>query len=341
MERAIKSIAPDAIDWEESSFEIRNFTADPCLETSLERCGVLHPPWVLAGGAGGKLIIVDGFKRLRWLKGRAAGACPVECFVYPAGTDRGELLLRRIETKLSGPPLNTAEKAGVAALLGELPGEEAAAAERLAAAGFAVRPGALAKWRRLALEGDVLLGAAASGEISERSALELAAWEDGDKGEALAALRELRCSASLQAEILERVSELAALENLGRADVLRAPESRAVLSHPEWNRRRKTQAFRDLLYRRRFPRLAAREERFSREAASAGLPGGVHLVPPPSFEGEKWQLQMVFTAPEELETLLEKAGDFARSPILPALMAPGGTPKEKAVGSKHLKERRT
>ncbi len=325
--KELASVGLSEIAWEDRSFEVRRFGTGTPLEASLGRRGVLQPPWLLTG-PGGRCTIVDGFRRLRWLK-ENHGPERIECFVHGAGTNRRELMLRRLEIKLSGPPLNVAEKAGIAGLLAGVLPDDPAVAEFLSGAGFAVRPAGVEKWRRLALGGEELLGAAAAGEISERTALDLSCWDDDAKGEALRALREIRCSASIQAEILDRITDLARAGDAGRAEVLRRPEPQAVLNHPEWDRRRKTQALRDLLYRLRYPRLGAREERFRRDVASAGLPGGVRIVAPPAFEGEQWQLQLVFTAPEELKPLLEKAMTLANSPLLPSLMRPAGLSKEK------------
>jgi ParB family chromosome partitioning protein len=307
----------DDIDWNDRRFEILSFTSHQMLEESLEELGILSPPWLWAHG--GKLIIVNGFKRLHLLR-KSLGAHTV-CIVYPADSDESNLLARRVHEKWFHGALNTAEKAQLVLKLAErfTPDHIAASFfQKLTLNGPPLE--VIAKWRRLATAGEALLQAAASEAISERSALELATWPEEARARVLAVLCDLQCSASIQAEILERVTEIGKRESIGRAEVLRGPEVDAIMSADQ-NRRQKTQALRDLLTLRRFPRLKAREQRFIRELAEAHLPGSVRLNPPPSFEGDRWTLNISFADPAGLCTLLNGAEKFARSPVLAGIMA--------------------
>jgi len=153
-------------------------------------------------------------------------------------------------------------------------------------------------------------------------------WEAEAQRPMLALLSELRCSASIQVEVLERTTEIAFGREQGRADLLQDPELITIMSDSRRNHRQKTQALRELLARWRFPRLKAREERFAREMAAASLPRSMRLAPPPYFEGEQWQLQASFSSPEELEAILDEARSFARSSKLRTIME-GGTGNAK------------
>jgi hypothetical protein len=93
------------------------------------------------------------------------------------------------------------------------------------------------------------------------------------------------------------------------------------MSQEGQNRRQKTQALRDRLTLRRFPRLKAREQRFARELAVARLPGSVRLSPPPAFEGDRWTLNISFADPTGLCSVLQETESFARSPVLAGIMA--------------------
>ncbi len=321
---ALAAVSLSMLDWSDRSFAVSRGAPDPALEESLARCGLLSPPWLLTMSEGEAYAVVDGFKRLEWLRGR--GTERVECFVFPRTSDRNRLMLRRIEAKLFGPAPNIAEKAWIVARLAEiLPGE--ALGPYLKALGIPARPEAVERWTRLASADESLLEAAALEEICDRAALEMVSWEEGDaRAEAVAMLRELRCSASIQVELLERITEIA-LAGHGAADragVLRAPEVRAVLTHASWNRRAKTQALRDLFHSRRFPRLHAREERFRREVAAIRFPDSIHIIHPPAFEGEEWQLRVRFSDSEELRNMLEEALGIAGSPGFEALLLPHG-----------------
>ncbi|MFP5213292.1 MAG: ParB/RepB/Spo0J family partition protein [Acidobacteriota bacterium] len=309
----------DSIDWEDRSFEIPYFMPHDRLEASLRSHGIIHPPlvWALEGG---RYVIVDGFKRLEWA--RKEGMAEVSCVVCSDGMGRRGIVLRRVEEKLFGPPLNVAEKARVALLLSGILSIEQIATDYLPRLGMGSRPEGVKRLLRLAVSEEALLQGAASEEVSERAALELAEWDTADRAVALCALKTLRCSASIQMEILERVSEIALREEASRKAVFELPELAGTLTDPDWNHRQKTQALRDALARLRYPRLKAREERFAREMAECSLPGNVRITPPPAFEGDRWQMSLFFSNPAELQAVLDQARTLALSPRFDGLMSP-------------------
>jgi ParB family transcriptional regulator, chromosome partitioning protein len=308
----------DELDWEDETFAVRSFLPRSRLEISLEQHGMIFPPWAWARDSR-KYAIVDGFKRLEWA--RQKGVEQVPCLVFPAACSHQKLLVLRVEGKLFGPPLNPAEKAQIIARLVRTMPQQFIWERILPALEVPQRNEAVAGWRRLSEAGEDLLMAAASGEIAERAALELSTWDYEERAEILAVLKALRCSASIQMEITERIREIALREDLQRSAVLQQPEFQAILKERRSNHRQKTEALRALLTRWRFPRLSAREERFTRQWSAAALPLSIRLAPPAGFEGERWQLQLTFASPEELKKLLEKAVDFAGSPLIESLLS--------------------
>jgi ParB family transcriptional regulator, chromosome partitioning protein len=308
----------DELDWEDKTFAIRSFLPHTRLESSLEQHGMLCAPWARVK-AGQKYAIVDGFKRFEWARQKGAGQVP--CLVFPATCSHEALLVLRVEGKLFGPPLNPAEKAQVIAQLTRTVPQQFIRERILPALRVPQRDEAVAEWCRLSEAGEDLLMAAASGEIAERAALELSTWGDEERGGILAALKELRCSASIQMEIAERIREIALRENLQRLAVLQRAEFQAVLKERRSNHRQKTEALRALLTRWRFPRLSARQERFALQWKAAALPHAIHLTPPHGFEGESWQLQLSFGSSQDLKKLLKKASDFAGLPLIESMLS--------------------
>jgi len=308
----------DDLAWEDGRFAIRSFLPHEALEISLERHGMLYPPWAWER-EDGRYTILDGFKRLAWA--RPKGVQEVPCLVFPAACPYEELLLLRVEGKRFGPPLNPAEKAQIIAQsAGTLP-DRLVSERLLPALGIPRRKEAVKGWCRLSEAGEDLLEAAASGEVSERAALDLSTWGEEERGGMLVVLKELRCSAGIQMEITERIREIALREDRQRLSVLRRPEFCAVLNDRNTNHRQKTAALRALLTRWRFPRLSAREERFASEWSAVSLPRSISLSPPPGFEGEEWRFQITFSSPLELRELLQRAEDFASSPRLESLLS--------------------
>jgi ParB family transcriptional regulator, chromosome partitioning protein len=316
----------DRMDWEDATFAIRSFLSPHRLEASLDRYGILHPPWLLLTDTG-RYVIVDGLKRLSWVRKTRKGT--VKCVVFPATSDRKALMLRHVEAKIFGPPLNVAEKAQIISRLDGLVPRKLIVERYFPYLHVAGRPDSVAKWCRLAVMDESFLGAVASEQVSERGALELVGWDTNDRGEALRILTELRCSASIQMEILERLSEIAIACDEPRIAILGCSEVQGVLHQPGWSHRQKTQALRSLLTRLRFPRLSAREDQFTRDLAGASLPKGTRLIHPPAFEGESWQLLFSFSDLESLHDLLRKALDFAFSAEMRHLVIPSQSGKTK------------
>jgi ParB family chromosome partitioning protein len=309
----------DQIDWQDRTFAVRGFSRTDALLASLQSRGLLSPPWLWEAREG-RWIIVDGFKRLNWL--RAHVPDPVDCLAYAADTGRTLLWLRRLEAKMFGTPLNLAEKAQIVAQLAEILPHEQILGEYFPLLNLAPRPRAIEQWCALAHSEDLLLAALAADQVGERAALELLDWERPARQDLVALLCELRCSASIQLEIIERISEVAVGQGRTRADVLGAPKLQAILQDPNRNHRQKTQALRELLQQWRFPRLAARQQRFAADLAKAQLPGAIHLQPPPAFEGNLWQVQIQFSSSAELQNRAAFVGKFAASPELVRLISP-------------------
>ena len=305
-------------------FSIHRFSAEDQLRDSLDQVGMIEAPFVW-GGEDRRYMVVDGFKRLRWA--RASGRDEIVCRVFPADTDYEYLWRLRAEGKLFGPPLNTAERAQLIAKAAAVLPLPYLTERLLPALGLPPRGDVLDSWRRLAQAGDELLRAVAADEVCERVALRLLPWSEAERTAMLTLLKELRCSASIQVEILERIGEIALQRDQQPLTVLTEPELQTILQNRQANRRQKTLVVRELLNRWRFPRLRAREERFARSVQALQLPRGVRLQPPPAFEGEDWRLEITFASPEELHSLLAKMQSCSRFQSLAAVLEGGGAPR--------------
>ncbi len=305
------------IDWEDRCFEIRSFGHNARLHASLDRLGIIDPPWILR--RGGKYIVVDGFKRLAWA--REKGDRDAGCLLFPANVSPSEIWERRIERKLFEGDLNPAEKARTAAILLELYNGEEAPGAFLIALGIPNRKGLLEKWARLSRRPEILelLG---SGEIADRAAVEVSGWEPESAMKVLGLLKLLRCSASIQVEIVERIDEISIRENRPRLDLLNDPKIQEIVSDKNKNSRVKTQVLRDLFSRMRFPRLVERERKFMRDVKSLALPRSIRIVPPPAFEGNGWKMELHFSGPAGLRDALAEAVGLAGKSLLDRIFDP-------------------
>jgi hypothetical protein len=324
MDSRLLRVRLDDVDWEDRSFALHSYIPLDPLRDSIRRCGVLFPPWLLQTAA--RYVIVDGLRRFTALRELSANGC--DCLVFPETSDRARVLLRRIEARLFGAPLNAAEKAQIIAKLAQIMPEDQILAEYFPQLQIPARPDAIQQWSLLAAQDESFLQAIAADRICERAALELVDWEVEARGKAAVLLGRLRCSASIQLEIIEQITEIALGQDQNRLDILNSSEVREILENPRLNHRQMTQGLRILLQRRRFPRLWARQERFQESLGRCHLPPKIRLQHPPAFEGGEWQLQVLFSGPSELRELLGVAEQFADSPRLAELIAPGGTGSE-------------
>jgi ParB family chromosome partitioning protein len=311
-------VALTEIDLDDNTFEIRRFAGSPRLMESLDRFGILDSPWLRKNGRG--YIVVDGFKRLRRAKGN--GVQDAFCRVFPEDCDSRELWMRRIEKKIFEREINPAEKAQIVSTLlglfqsGEIP------AFFLAGINVSHRPEVLRNWAFLSAEGPDVLEILASGGIAERAALEVAGWDKPSTDSVLHVLQALRCSASIQVEIVERINEIAIREGKAGADIIEHPRAREVLTSKRLNHRQKTQAIRDYLFELRHPRMDSRQKQLQRGIEALRLPPGLKIIPPPAFEGNNWRIELSFTGIEDLRKIVDSTRSIVESDRLDAVLKP-------------------
>jgi ParB family chromosome partitioning protein len=304
------------IDLEDDTFEIPRFAVRDRLPDSLAVFGILDPPWIWK--RRGRNIVVDGFKRVRWAVQNGVQGTVFR--IFPEDLPLSELWERRIERRLFEPDINIAEKAKIVSVLVDLFPAGNVPPNFLSALNLSPRPELLQRWAGLARAGTEILQTAASGDISERAVLEIANWDMEGRAAVLAVLRMLRCSASIQLEMIERIDEIAIREEKARSEVITDPELESILSDSRSNHRQKTQAVRDLLDRMRFPVLRAREEQFLNAVESLSLHSAIRIVPPPAFEGNNWRMELSFSSAAGLRDLLDAAARMASSDRLEGVL---------------------
>lgn len=313
-------VALTEIDLDDSAFEVRRFANSTRLLESLGRFGILDPPWLSKKGC--EHVVVDGFERLRWAKEH--GVRGAVCGIFPEDFDARELWTRRIEKKIFEREINLVEKVQIISILLRVFQPEGIPGVFLSDLNVANRPEVLRKWALLCADGPETLKLLASGAIAERAAIEVAEWDKRSRDSLLPVLRTLRCSASIQAEIVEHIHEIAMRDEKAGADIIEGPRPRAILASNELNHRQKTQALREFLGELRHPRLSSRQKRFHREIESLGLPSGVRIIPPDAFEGDNWKMELSFRGPEELRKILNAAGSLVQSDRVEAIFGAGG-----------------
>lgn len=304
MERPhFKAVPLSAVDWDDERFAIPAHVPDEALLQSLEAVGILYPPMVWEKKPE-RFAVVDGFKRLSWLRSRSSH---VQALVFSDNTDVEELLRIRLETKMLSRGLNRAERAHILARYAALTSEEDLRRRICPALAISSQAESLSSWRSIAAWPARHLSALARDLIGEKTALALAPLPEKDRDAFLHLLNVLRCSASLQMEILERCLDITRRDGIMLHTLVQLPEMQEILRDEKRNRREKTAAVRDLVHRWRFPRIHARMAELQRAVAAVKMPSALSLLPPPSLEGDEWELRVRFRTPSELAVSLKEA----------------------------------
>jgi hypothetical protein len=109
-----------------------------------------------------------------------------------------------------------------------------------------------------------------------------------------------------QREVLHLVQEIAAREEVSLAHLLSEDDLQGMLDddHPDGNL--KTRRIRAYLRQRRYPHLSAVENAFDHCIGELKLGPGIHIAPPPGFEGRTCTLTLQFCNPREFATAIHK-----------------------------------
>lgn len=131
---------------------------------------------------------------------------------------------------------------------------------------------------------------------------------------------DLRLGQNQLRDLWEWAEDIADRDSLAIADVIEEPEVRAARS-AKLGRNDRLHRVRQLLRRRRFPQLAAAEERAEALVRGAGLPPNVRIHLPPFLEGNTITITCHGRGRAELEAALQAALHWVRSDFCAALTA--------------------
>ncbi|SMC22399.1 chromosome partitioning protein, ParB family [Desulfacinum hydrothermale DSM 13146] len=316
MELELKRVPLEDVDLEDATFSLPGFRDDAALFQSLKAAGLIQP-LVAWERSPGRFTLVDGFRRMEGL--RQAGIATAPFLVHPAETPQERILKRRLEDKIFSGPLNLAEKVQIAARYAPLASEEELRRRILPALGLSSKEGAVWRWIQVGGWPPHHLELLGREVVSEKAAFLLASWKERERHAALQLLDALRCSASIQVEILERIQEVAVRDQCPLQEVFQREELAAVASSHKLNRREKTAHVRDLVARWRYPRLYRKTQTIREKIEAARLPRTVALSPPPHLEGDRWELRLTFTNLLDLDAQISWARDFGRSSQMQAI----------------------
>jgi len=310
-----------AIGLEDTAFVITFGRSCEDLARAIERAGLINPP-VLARLPGQEAYrIVCGFLRIQAL--RQLGFTDIPARVLQPGLRDAQILELALCDNISHRQLNSVEQAGaVKRLLNYVP-ETKVIEYWLPLLGLSPSAKALESCLRIAGLEQEIKQALAAGAISGHSAVELAVLSAEDRLALFRLFSSVHLSASKQAEIIETCRDLALRDGTDIQKVLSSEEIAAILAAPTPNPSHKAEQIRSFLRRCRFPRLTRKEELFSALAKILPHAGGVRLLPPQSFEGDTYRLEIAFSRPETLADAAQTVQALAQDARLRSLFGDG------------------
>ena len=158
-----------------------------------------------------------------------------------------------------------------------------------------------------------------NGRLTLSSAERLAGMKPESQERIARVLAKLHLSASLQREVLELAEELAAISGTDPGAVLDGEGTRAVVDDPSLSPPQKGERVREILLRRRNPRLSRARELFLAERKNLGLPDGVHITPDPFLETARLRVEFEVTSAGGFRQLAAALQQASQSPVLDGL----------------------
>ena len=299
MEYVAQKVAASSINVEDKTFIISTVTNSDLLQKSIERVGLLNPPYLYFDSVKQYYQIVCGYRRI--LACVACGWQEITACVIASGTSRSELFLFSLYDNLAHRVLNPIEQALAAAKLITYFTEDMVMRDYLPLMGLHPTCKTLDHLRCLAALEPAMQDAVVNGTLHEAVAVKLANSGAADRKVFIDLLSQVHLSVSKQEEILAHCNDIALRDGVSYREILYDAAMRQIVEQEKLPRSQKGDQVRARLRKIRFPRLTQREEKFLQQSKRLHLPSGVQIMPPPFFEGQTFRLQIEFDDRKALE----------------------------------------
>ena len=299
----LKTIPVKAISIEDRTFVITTERNNELLQKSIEQVGLLYAPYIYFDTHAQYYRIVSGLRRINACI--TAGWKEITACVVDKGCDEKELFLLSFYDNLSHRVLNPVEQARAAHRLLDYFAANTVISEYLPLLGLPPTEKTLNQLLSVARLEPEIQDAVVQGSICETVAAKLALLREEDRTALFGLFSQVHASASKQEEIVSCCMDISLRDGTTCSEIVRDQEIQQIFTADKHSLSQKGDRVRALLRRRRFPRMSEHEERFLQQRRKLRLPGGVQLLPPPSFEGGKFRVEIEFDCAADLR---EKAG---------------------------------
>ena len=269
------------------------------LVESVARFGLIHPPIVKDNPPQGYQV-VSGRKRLIVLK-EHFGKRQVECLVLSESTPPKTALALSFENLRFKGPVSLMQQAEYITKMLQVTDEREITDSCYPQIGLSHYKYPVRKLVGLTRLEETVKQAIHAGDITVKTALQLADMSFTDRMSLFEIIQYLKLSVGNQKKLMDTCRELAKRDNTSIMNIVADPEIQEALKHDQANIPQKTAALMQILHHKRLPRYCQARKNFTALAASLELPKEVQLTHAESFEKDTVTLSITFADSEALE----------------------------------------
>ncbi|MEW6381704.1 MAG: ParB N-terminal domain-containing protein [bacterium] len=272
------------------------------LASSIRHYGLLSPVIVQEGGGDDEVFIVHGARRFHACQSLGWSALP--CQVVPSGMSAQEVYRLSLSVFLSHHKPNIIEQARIIQRLQAFFPQDMVIQDFLPRLGLLPQRKVLERVVQLAELEDEIAQDVAVGKADPQLGWRLVKVAPAARLALYRFLRRLPFTLSQQFEILEYVQEIALRDHTPLESLLTLQPVLDILAS-DLDQRQKANSIRFFWRARRYPRLTAIEEEFSREKKLLRLPEQLELYPPHNFEHGSYKFELKFSDLAEFRQKLD------------------------------------
>jgi len=273
------------------------------LKASIQEFGVLNPPYLMKDSES-HYTVVAGYRRL--LAARELEWSNIVCQVLHDSYPPFKAFLLNLYDNLIQRKMNEIEKAMVLQRLTRFVKHEQIITQFMPMLDIPANRQTLKLFLGLEeLEEPIRLSIAVE-RLSLRVAGLMMSLGTEDRLKINELFTALKWSFNQQWEAFHWIIEIASREGRSIEEVINDREVTEILHSSRMSNPQKLKAIVKVLKRRRFPSLMKAETEFRKGISALPLPERVKIIPPRSFEGNNYTLEIVFTKGKDLRDRLEK-----------------------------------
>ncbi len=265
----------------------------PELQASLARCGILHPPLIMADPSG-TLVLVSGRKRIEFIK-KYTDASQILCLVIDKDASPHVILELILTDQASAGPLSLAEKARFMDMVCRTSMPEDMQKAFLPRLQLKSGRSTLTNLLKILDQDESIIREIHAGRLQERLVTELLSLpQEADRLALILLFKDLRMGDGQQRKFFNLIRDIAFRQGSSIRLFLQQQEILAILTHPQMNIPQKTQHLGNLLQHALAPTSTLAEEAFRQQVKELQLPTDHSIAHSPSFERDEVTLSITF-----------------------------------------------